>query len=559
MDSKMTNVPRDNGTIIQSRPWLALCILILASAMDMIDVCIMNVALPVMQKELGTTYSTLQWVIAGYSLAFAVLLITGGRLGDIFGRKKLFLIGIAGFTITSAVCGFAQTSIVLVLFRFLQGALAAMMVPQVLSIIQVIFPPKQRGVAAAIYGAMAGLATVVGPVIGAILTQSNILGLSWRPIFFVNVPLGIVAFIFSILVLKESKATNARRLDIVGVIIVSIALFLLIFPIIQGGEMGWPVWGYIMIAASIPVFVLFVMYESKISKDGSPLIVLGLFRNRAFSIGLIVNLFIYAGVTSFFMLLSIYTQTGLGYSVLNAGLITLPWTIGMFIASPLASMFVYKNGRRALLVGTFLLVVGIAGLIFTINQFGIDIKAWQLSVSLVIGGFGMGLIVPILLTMIIAGVDQNDAGSASGIINTTSQIGNAVGIAIIGVVLVSMLSSTSQQSVNTVIPDMKGELAKIGVTAQVSDSITESYSKQYVERMSSSTLSSDNSQSSSSNTTKPVDPAIKKVLEDSTVVAVKHSFSDSTKFTLIYNITVFVIAFILLLFFPKNVEVKEQK
>ncbi|MDP4093614.1 MAG: MFS transporter [Bacillota bacterium] len=541
----------------QPRPWLALFILILAAAMDMMDVCIVNVAIPVIQKDIGVKYSMLQWVIAGYALSFAILLITGGRLGDIFGRKKLFLIGIAGFTITSVMCGLAQTGITLVVWRFLQGALAAMMVPQVLSIIQVIFPPEKRGSAAAVYGSMAGLATVLGPVIGALLTQNNILGLSWRPIFFINVPVGITAFIAGSLILKESKAPNAHKLDIPGVIIITIALLMLIYPIIQGNDSGWPLWGYILMVASVPVFISFVLYELRVSRKGSPLIVLSLFKNRAFTIGLIVNFLTYAGVTSFFMLLNIYTQTGLGYSVLNAGLITLPWSVGMGITSAIASQYVYKYGRKMLFLGTLLLLVGIAALIFTINHFGIDIKVWQLSIGLVVGGLGMGFVVPILLTMIVAGVQKNDAGSASGIINTVAQIGNAVGIAIIGIVLLSSLSSTSPKSVNAAIPEMKMEFSKIGISTQVSNSIVGEYSKEYIERMAKSSFSSNESLSATTNA-KPIDPAVKKVIDRVTGKAIKYSFSNSTRLSLGFNIIVFFLSFIMLFFFPLNAKVKEQ-
>lgn len=541
----------------QPRAWLALVFLILAAVMDMMDVCIVNVALPVIRSDMKTGYSMLQWIIAGYTLTFAVLLITGGRLGDIFGRKKMFLIGIAGFTVSSAICGIAPTAIVLVVSRFVQGAFAAIMVPQVLSFIQVIFPVKQRGAAAAVYGIISGLASVAGPVIGATITQNNFFGLMWRPIFYINVPVGITAFIASAILLKESKASNAHSLDIKGVVIISLAMVLLLYPIIQGSDLGWPVWGFVMMAVAILIFVLFVRYELKIKENGSPLMVLSLFKNRAFTVGVLINFLIYSGVTSFFMLFNIYSQTGLGYTVLNAGLITLPWSIGMFLASAPASTLVYKYGKRILLVGTLLLTVGIGGLIYTISHFGLGVTGFQLSISMVIAGFGMGLTVPILLTIVLAGVPQTDAGSASGIINTSSQLGNSIGIAIIGVLLYGVLASASTASVNSVLPEIKSGLQKTGMSTQMVDKISDGYKSSFITSMSGSNLSADNSQSVPAMS--QISPEAKKVLVTESNKAVKLNFATATKYSLIYNIVVFALSFLLMFIFPAKVDVKAQE
>ena len=231
-----------------------------------------------------------QRALAGYTLAYALVLITGGRLGDAFGRKRLFLIGVIGFTIMSALCGAAQSPGMLIACRVAQGAMGGIMVPQVLSVIQVTFPPAERIKALAGFGVSAGLGTVSGPLLGGLLIQHNLFGLSWRPIFLINIPVGVIAVIASAILVRESRAPRPPRLDPAGVTLVTAALLLLLYRLVQGRQLGWPAWTFASMAASVPVLALFAGYERiKARRDGSPLVQLSLFRQRSFGIGIAIG------------------------------------------------------------------------------------------------------------------------------------------------------------------------------------------------------------------------------------------------------------------------------
>src|SRR6266699_4292901 len=303
-------------------------------------------AIPSIQRDLDASYSDVQWALAGYTLAYALVLITGGRLGDTFGRKRLFLIGVTGFTIMSALCGAAQSPGQLIAFRVVQGAMGAIMVPQVLAVIQVIFPPRERIKALAGFGVTAGLGTVSGPLLGGLLIQHNLFGLSWRPIFLINVPVGILAVIASAVLVRESRSPRPPRLDPVGVVLVSAALLLLLYPLVEGRQLGWPGWTFVSMAAAVPMFALFVWYEQvKDRRDGSPLVPPRLFREREFSVGMAIALTFFLGVTSFALILTLFLQIGLGFSALHAGLTFLPFSGGVLIASDEDARLANRFGR----------------------------------------------------------------------------------------------------------------------------------------------------------------------------------------------------------------------
>ncbi|MFE7167146.1 MFS transporter [Streptomyces sp. NPDC057616] len=418
------------------RRWFALAIVMTAAFMDLVDVTIVNIAIPSIQRDARASVSQIQWITAGYALAFAAGLITGGRLGDIHGRKRLFLIGIGGFTLASALCGFAANPEMLVASRILQGAMAAMMVPQVLSIVHATFPAHERGKVFGLFGAIVGLGAVSGPLLGALLTEWNLFGLEWRPIFLINLPVGIAALFLGSRYITESKAPRALKLDLVGVALVTLGLTMLLYPLTRGRELGWPLWGHVSMAGALVVFAALVMYERrKAVRDGSPLVELSLFRVKSFAAGIAVQTVFGVALGVFFLVWTLYMQIGLGWSPLRAGLTGVPFSIAVSTAAGLSvQQLVPRFGRRVLQAGALLMAAGVLLYIWESGRYGTSIASWQMALPLVVMGVGMGLIVAPLTDAVLSEVPREHAGSASGLINTVQQMGNALGLGLVSVV-----------------------------------------------------------------------------------------------------------------------------
>ena len=454
------------------RRWLTLVVLLLAAFMNLLDISIVNIAIPSIQRDLHASYADVQWALAGYTLAYALVLITGGRLGDAFGRKRLFLIGVIGFTLMSALCGAAQSPGMLIASRVAQGAFGAIMIPQVLSVIQVIFPAAERIKALAAFGITAGLGTVSGPLLGGLLTQHDLFGLAWRPIFLINVPVGILAVAASAVLVRESRAPRPPRLDPVGVALISAALLLLLYPLVQGRQLGWPPWTFVSMAAAAPMLAVFVGYErAKDRRDGSPLVQLGLFRQRAFAVGIAIAVTFFLGVTSFALILTLFLQIGLGFAPLHAGLTFLPFSAGVLLASGAAARLAPRFGRGVTMVGALVMAGGMAGLIETVRHFGGAVTTWEMVPALVVAGLGMGTVLAPLADILLAGVQRQDAGSASGIFNTSLQLGASIGVAVIGVIFFGFLGSQSAAAAATVSPQLRSSLAAARVPAPLAGRI----------------------------------------------------------------------------------------
>ncbi|MFJ5292396.1 MFS transporter [Streptomyces sp. NPDC088348] len=424
------------------RRWFALAIVMTAAFMDLVDVTIVNIAIPSIQKDTGASFSQIQWITAGYALAFAAGLITGGRLGDIHGRKRLFLIGIGGFTLASALCGFAASPEMLVASRILQGAMAALMVPQVLSIVHATFPAEERGKVFGLFGAIVGLGAVSGPLLGALLTEWNIAGLEWRPIFLINLPVGLIGLLLGRRFITESKAPKALRLDIVGVLLVVAGLLMLLYPLTRGRELGWPIWGYVSMAGSVVVFGGLVAYERlKARKDGSPLVELELFKVKSFAAGIAVQATFGVALGIFFLVWTLYMQIGLGWSALRAGTTGIPFSVAVSAAAGISvQKLVPRFGRKVLQTGALLMTAGLLLYIWEADRYGTAIASWQMALPLVVMGVGMGLIVAPLTDAVLADVPKEHAGSASGLINTVQQMGNALGLGLVSVVFFGSIS-----------------------------------------------------------------------------------------------------------------------
>jgi EmrB/QacA subfamily drug resistance transporter len=539
------------------RRWLTLIILLLAAFMNLLDVSIVNIAIPSIQRDLHASYADVQWALAGYTLAYALVLITGGRLGDTFGRKRLFLIGVTGFTIMSALCGAAQSPGQLIAARVVQGAMGAIMVPQVLAVIQVIFPPAERIKALAGFGVTAGLGTVSGPLLGGLLIQHNLLGWDWRPIFLINVPVGILAVIASAILVRESRAPRPPKLDPVGVVLISAALLLLLYPLVQGRELGWPTWTFVSMAVSAPVFALFAVYERvKARRDGSPLVELSLFRERGFSTGMAIAIAFFMGIASFGLVLTLFLQTGMGFTPLHAGLTFLPFSAGVLISSGAAARLAPRFGRGVTMAGALIITAGMGSLIGIVHHFGAAVSTWDLVPGLVAAGLGLGAVIAPLADIVLDRVPGQHAGSASGVFNTGLQLGNSIGIALIGVIFFGLLGTQSASAAHTVAPQLRAGLTAGGVPARVVNRIEVQFGDCLHARLVASdpTVTPAACRLTGPAGTGPaaLPAAAKGVLASTGATAVRHDFAAALERTLWFQVAVFLASFLLMLALPRG-------
>jgi EmrB/QacA subfamily drug resistance transporter len=421
--------------------WAALFVILAAEVMDLLDAMVTNIAAPTMRADLGGTTATIQWLGAAYTLSMAIGLITGGRLGDIFGRKRMFLIGAAGFTVGSLLCAVAQSPEMLIGARVVQGLFGAVMLPQGLGMIKEMFPPKEMGAAFGMFGPIMGLSAVGGPILAGWLVEADYFGTGWRMIFLINLPLGLAALAAGSRFLPESRAPHPLKLDIPGVVLASVGGFLVIYPLVQGRENDWPVWTFVMLAASVVVFAGFGWFESRRSRrGGDPLIVPSLFRKRAFTGGLLTGTVFFSGMAGFMLAFNLYCQIGLGYSTLKAGLTMVPWSAGMIVGFGIAQA-VQRFGRKVLHGGTLIMAAGVLGVLFTVNASGLQVTPWQFVPALVVSGVGMGLLMSPFFDIVLAGVEQHETGSASGTLTAVQQLGNAFGVALLGTIFFDLLGS----------------------------------------------------------------------------------------------------------------------
>ncbi|WP_171172337.1 MFS transporter [Streptomyces sp. I05A-00742] len=408
--------------------------------MAIMDVNIVLIAAPAIQEDLHASDAQLQFVLAGYQLIYAVLLVTGGRLGDLHGRKKIFLLGMGLFTLASLACGLAPTAPALIGARLFQGAGAALMFPQVYAIVRVLLDEERRARAFAVLGAVVSLSTVTGQVAGGLLVEADLFGTSWRPVFWINVPIGLAAMLLTAVLLPESRAPRARRLDLPGALALMVTLFLLIVPLVEGRELGWPWWTWCSLAASVPALAGFLAVERRVARSGRPpLFDAALLRLPTLRTGTVLVLFYYAALNSFFLILSLLLQNGLGLPAYQAGLVYTPLAVTMFAASLVGGRLTPRLGRRVMETGGIALTAGSAATVAVALLCGAGMPLWALILCLAFQGIGHGLLQPPLIGAILAPVDDDNAGLASGVLSTAQQVGGALGLAILGVVFYGAL------------------------------------------------------------------------------------------------------------------------
>jgi len=408
--------------------------------MVVLDFFIVNVALPSMQSDLHASDGAIEWVVAGYALTSAVLLITAGRLGDQFGRRKVFSMGLALFTLASLECGIAGSADVLVAARLLQGAAAAILMPNVLSIIGVTYTGTDRARALTAYGLVMGLAAVGGQLIGGLLVQTDVAGLGWRTCFLINVPIGLAALALAPRVVPESRNEDASRLDLIGTLLVTAGLTAVVLPLVEGRQHGWPAWTWISLAVAPLILGAFVAHQRRLTqRGGTPMLDTTLFRQRSFSAGLLTQFTFWGGQASFFLVLALYLQAGRGLSAMTAGLVFTILAASYLAASMVSEGLLAKFGPRMLAAGALTLAAGHALLLAAVTDVGVGGSIASLVPGLLVIGAGMGLVIAPLTTTILSGVDPQRAGAASGMVATTQNVGTALGVAVTGVIFFGAL------------------------------------------------------------------------------------------------------------------------
>jgi len=408
--------------------------------MVVLDFFIVNVALPSMQTELHAGAGAIEWVVAGFALTSAVFLITAARLGDRIGRRRTFSIGLAVFTLSSAACGVAGSPTVLVAARLAQGVGAALLMPNVLSIINVTYAGADLPRALGVYGLVMGLAAACGQLIGGGLIQADLAGLGWRTCFLINIPVGICALALAPRFVPESRADGRSRLDLMGTVLLTAGLIAVVLPLVEGRQHGWPTWTWISLAVAPVLLLGFVSHQRRLARrGGAPLLPPAMFRNRAFTAGLVTQLGFWCGQASFFLVLALYLQQGRGLSALDAGLVFTIMAVAYVAASAQAPALVLRFGRRLLAVGALVLAAGHGLLLAAVANVGVGGSILELVPGLVLIGAGMGLLLVPLTTTILSSVETHHAGGASGAVTTVQNVGGALGVAITGVIFFGAL------------------------------------------------------------------------------------------------------------------------
>jgi EmrB/QacA subfamily drug resistance transporter len=426
------------------RRWRALVVCLVAGFMTLLDVSIVNVALPSMQQGLGATSAELSWVVSGYALTFGLVLVASGRLGDDRGRKKMFLIALALFTITSAVAGLSVNPTMLVVARLLQGAAGGMMNPQIIGVIQQLFTGRERGRAFGLFGAAIGISTAVGPLTGGLLLLWGGDAEGWRYVFYVNVPIGIIALVLGMRLLPSDTTVakgDRRPLDLVGAVLLGAAVVALMFPLVlsERDPSSAPWW---LVGVAVLLVLLFVAWERRAKRaHGQPLINFGLLRTRSYALGTTLGLLYFAGFTSIFFVLTLFLQQGRGFTPLEAGLALTPFALGSAASSAIGGRLISRFGKPLVVTGLLGVVVGLVAT-DVVLRFNPSSVGWAIALPLLVAGVGGGLVVAPNQTLALEEIPPREGGTAAGVLQTGQRVGSAIGISAVGAVFFGSLASS---------------------------------------------------------------------------------------------------------------------
>jgi EmrB/QacA subfamily drug resistance transporter len=426
------------------RKWLGLFAVLTAMIMNILDSTIVNVASPAIQADLGGSESSLQWIAASYTLALAVGLLTGGRLGDMYGRRRMMLLGVAGFLAASIACALAWSPGVLVTARVAQGLFGAVMIPQAFGLIRDLFPPQEIGKAFGALGPVIGLSTIAGPIVAGVLVDADVLGTGWRAVFLINLPLSAFALLAGRAALPKASTRRAgMRLDGVGALLAGVGMFLLVYPLVQGRELGWPAWMAAVAVGSVVALALFVVRQLRRGRAGeTPLVELSVLAKRSYTSGVAFVIVFFGSIVGFSLTTGFLLQLGLGHSPMRASLMMAPWAVGAFLGSGFGATMMGKMGRRILHLGLALMVAGLVGVYVVLRGAGeAGPGGWELAVPFLVYGFGMGMIFVPLFDIIMGEIRDHEVGSASGLLESFEQMGASLGVAVLGTVFFSAMGT----------------------------------------------------------------------------------------------------------------------
>ncbi|GAA1158247.1 EmrB/QacA subfamily drug resistance transporter [Kitasatospora gansuensis] len=415
--------------------WLILVVMLVAELMDLLDASIVNVAGPALEESLSVGSVGLQWVIGGYALTLGAGLVLGGRLGDRYGRRRMFLLGLGAFTATSLLCALAPDIGLLITFRLLQGTAGAMLLPQGLGLLRENFSGPELTKVFGIFGPVLGLGGIVGPVLGGGLIEADLFGLGWRSVFLVNLPIGLAALAVAAKVVPRKPGDRTVRVDLVGAALVAASCALLVLPLNQGQEDGWPLWTWLSMAGSLLGFALFAAQQRRTAAAGrAPLVTPGLLRKPAFTVGLGGIALFFSGLVGSQLVLTLYLQIDRQFTAGQAGLGNLPLAVGTAIGGAVSGAFLADRiGRKVLQVGPLVQLAGAALLWLELD--GLDpasFSVWDVTPGVALCGIGAGLVIAALFSFMLAAVDDHEIGSASGVLSAVQSIGGSVGVAVFG-------------------------------------------------------------------------------------------------------------------------------
>lgn len=413
--------------------WLILGVMLAAEVMDLLDSTIVNVAGPDLEKSLGSSALGLQWVIGGYALTLGAGLILGGRLGDRFGRRRMFLVGLSAFTLASLLCAVAPSIGILITVRLLQGLAGAMLLPQGLGLLRENFSGPELAKVFGVFGPVLGLGGILGPLIGGGLIEANLFGLGWRAVFLVNVPIGIAALVIAWLILPRKSGDASVGVDVPGAAIIVAASALLVLPLNLGQEQGWPAWTYVSIAAGLVGFVLFAVQQRRSNAAGrTPLVVPTIFSQPAYTLGLFGIALFFSALIGTQLILTLFLQVGHGFTAGQAGLGNLPVALGTAVGGAISGAFLAeKLGRAVLQIGALVQIAGSVLLWLELQSSG-SFSIWGIVPGIALAGVGSGLVIAALFSIILAAVKDEEIGSASGVLTAVQSIASSIGVAVFG-------------------------------------------------------------------------------------------------------------------------------